>query len=67
VRASRGRPAGPEIDLLASTLIWSSERVFYLSSIGIDPSLHGPDDAVEGLMSIWVPAIYGTDYRPPGS
>ena len=64
VHTRDGRAPGPDIELLASTLIWSSERVFYLSTLGIDPSLRGPDDAVEGLMTIWVPAIYGIPYRP---
>lgn len=65
VRAGHGEAPATDIDLLASTLIWSSERVFYLSMIGIDPNLRGPNEAVEGLMSIWVPAIYGITYRPP--
>jgi AcrR family transcriptional regulator len=65
VRARTSRSEATDVDLLASTLIWSSERVFYLSTLGIDPSLHGSDDAVEGLMSIWVPAIYGIPYTPP--
>jgi hypothetical protein len=67
IEAERARRRVPADDaaLLASTLIWASERLFYLSTRGVDPSVAGPEDAVEALLTIWVPAIYGTPYSPP--
>jgi TetR/AcrR family transcriptional regulator, ethionamide resistance regulator len=65
VRAAGAGPSVADVELLSSTLIWSSERVFYLSTRGVDPTLSSPEAAVEGLLSIWVPAIYGTPHTPP--
>jgi AcrR family transcriptional regulator len=64
-RAATGAAGGIDAELLSATLIWSSERVLYMSTRNIDPRLSGPDAAVEGLLAIWVPAIYGCPYIPP--
>lgn len=64
VRLAGAGPGIADVELLSSTLIWSSERVFYLSTRAVDPTLSSPDAAVEGLLSIWVPAIYGIPYAP---
>jgi AcrR family transcriptional regulator len=67
VRARRQQPGGVDADLLAATLCWAGERVLYISDRKIDSNLGNQSDAVEGLLAIGLPAIYGIDYTPPSS
>jgi hypothetical protein len=58
---------GLDPDLLAATLCWSGERILYVSEREIDSHLKQPADAVEGLLAIGLPAIYGIEYSPPAA
>jgi hypothetical protein len=66
-REQRGAGPGTDPDVVASTLVWAAERVLYVSSRRIDSRLDTPEDVVEGLMSIGMPAVYGVPYPPPTS
>jgi hypothetical protein len=54
-----------DAELLSSTRIWASERILYISARKVDPRLDAPEPAVEGLLAIWLPSIYGLPYVEP--
>jgi len=53
------RLAGVDINALASSLTWLSERVYYLAAIDTPP-FDNQDTVVDILVHIWASAIYGT-------
>lgn len=56
-RAAGAAPPGPESAVVAQTLVWSSERMLHLGGLGkCGPGLER--GAVEGLVVIWLGAIY---------
>lgn len=58
-RAAGELPAGPDSRHLAASLLWGSERVFYIAGLGGDDNLRSEEDAVETLVAIWTGALYG--------
>lgn len=64
IREAHGLPTD-DAEQLSSTLIWASERVFYLSTRHLDPRISTSADAVEALLMIWIPSIYGAPYAGP--
>lgn len=65
VRASAESVGGIDPEILSATLIWSSERTLYMAARGDDPRLSTSEAGAEGLLAIWLPAIYGIPYSPP--
>jgi AcrR family transcriptional regulator len=65
VRTGENAVAGMDPELLSSTLMWASERILYISARKVDPRLDTPEAAVEGLLAIWLPSIYGLPYAEP--
>jgi AcrR family transcriptional regulator len=65
VRAQRQEAGAADPDLLASTLCWATERVLYISERELDSNVKNQHDAVEGLLAMALPAIYGIKYSPP--
>jgi TetR/AcrR family transcriptional regulator, ethionamide resistance regulator len=65
-RVASDLACGIDPELLSATLIWSSERTLYMTTLGDDPHLATPEAGVDGLLAIWLPAIYGIRYIPPG-
>jgi AcrR family transcriptional regulator len=55
---------GLDAELLSTTLIWASERLLYITALGTDPTLTSSDQAVEGLLGLWLPTIYALPYPP---
>jgi TetR/AcrR family transcriptional regulator, ethionamide resistance regulator len=53
---------GLDPELLSTTLIWASERLLYITALGTDPTLTNSDQAVEGLLGLWLPTIYASPY-----
>lgn len=51
-------PPGMDHTKLAAALVWSSERLFYIGSRGIDPRLPNMDEVVDALYVMWHRAIY---------
>jgi AcrR family transcriptional regulator len=66
VRATTDSVGGIDPEVLSSTLVWASERTLYFAARGDDPRLATPEVAAEGLLAIWLPAIYGIPYSQPG-
>jgi AcrR family transcriptional regulator len=55
----RGRaPAGPAPRQLATALVYMTERCFYMTTLGLQPSLGGRE-IVAVLTELWMRAIYG--------
>jgi TetR/AcrR family transcriptional regulator, ethionamide resistance regulator len=55
---------GIDPEVLSAGLIWSAERVLYVSTSGMVAQLPSVDAAIDALLAIWLPAIYGTAYNP---
>jgi TetR/AcrR family transcriptional regulator, ethionamide resistance regulator len=66
-RGSADSVGGIDPEVLSATLIWASERTLYMTTRGDDPHLATPEAGAEGLLAIWLPAIYGIPYTTPGS
>lgn len=62
IRIVQGR-SPDDAERLATALVWASERIFYLSTRGIDEAVSTSTEAVDALLMIWVPSIYGTSDR----
>lgn len=45
--------------LVASTLIWSTERCLYVAGMGVDPNLPDEQAALEALLILWRSTLYG--------
>jgi AcrR family transcriptional regulator len=52
-------PPGVDSHRLAASLLWSSERCFYVAGLGVDGELGSEDQAVDALYALWRGAIYG--------
>ena len=63
-RTAGTAPQGLPADVIAVGLIWASERALYISTRGVEPTLPNPAAAVEVLMALWIPAIYGYPFDP---
>jgi len=55
-------PARRDSAALVTSLVWSTERVFYVASAGIDERIPDMGTAVEVVFEMWFSAIYG---EPP--
>lgn len=58
-------PPGQDPGKLATALVWSSERLFYIGSKGLDPRLPTMEHVVDALYEIWHRAIYLADSQRP--
>ncbi len=58
-RANGLAPAGSDSGALITALVWSTERVFYVSSVGTADHLPDIDTAVDVVFDMWSAAIYG--------
>lgn len=58
-RKEGAAPPGPSSRTLAASLVWASERCFYVASTGVDPDIQDLEQALESLHAIWAGAIYG--------
>ncbi|MEN2514104.1 TetR/AcrR family transcriptional regulator [Gordonia polyisoprenivorans] len=58
-RDSGQAPAGSPPDMIATMLVGAAERVFYVSSRGLDPRLATVDDVVAPLRAVNEAAIFG--------
>lgn len=45
--------------LVASTLIWSTERCLYVAGMGVDPNLPDEQAALDALLILWRSTLYG--------
>jgi AcrR family transcriptional regulator len=63
-RASGEVPTGMDSRKLAASLLWGSERVFYVAGMGADDDLGDEEAAVEALAAIWTGALYGVSTAP---
>jgi AcrR family transcriptional regulator len=58
-------PEGVDSRQLAASLLWASERCFYVSGLGVDTELGSEEGAVDALYALWRGGIYGG--RPAAS
>ena len=58
-RAAGDLPAGPDSRKLAASLLWASERVFYVAGLGADDVLPSEEEVVDVLAAMWTGALYG--------
>jgi AcrR family transcriptional regulator len=58
-RAAGALPAGPDSRQIAATLLWGTERCFYVAGLGADPDLPSEEEIVETLIHLWTGAVYG--------
>jgi AcrR family transcriptional regulator len=58
-RTAGRAPAGVDSRTLAAGLAWASERIFYVSTLGLDGRLTSPPGVADMLTSLWMGAIYG--------
>lgn len=65
VRTSTGVVSGIDSDVLSATLVWASERTLYMTARRDNVLLPTPEAGAEGLLAIWLPAIYSLPYSPP--
>lgn len=56
-------PPGRDSRELAAALVWGGERVYYVASLQLDPSLSTEDTSADILYDIWAAAIYGAAPR----
>jgi TetR/AcrR family transcriptional regulator, ethionamide resistance regulator len=63
-RAAGIAPAGVETRRLVLTLLWATERIFYVAGLGVEPDLPAEESAVDPLYAIWRGGIYGADAVP---
>jgi AcrR family transcriptional regulator len=52
-------PSGFPSRRLAAMLLWSTERVWYIASTGLDPDVPPEEEMVEPLMAMWTGTLYG--------
>ena len=52
-------PPGVDSRQLAASLLWSSERCFYVAGLGVDTGFGSEEQAVDALFSLWRGGIYG--------
>ena len=52
-------PAGLPSRRLAATLLWSTERCFYVAGTGLDPDMPSEEEMIEPLMAVWTGTLYG--------
>ncbi len=52
-------PPGPPSRELAATLLWSTERCFYVGGLGVDEGLPSEEVTAEALYALWHGTIYG--------
>lgn len=64
-RAAGLAPPGQDPSTLATTLVWSSERLFYIGARGLDPRLPTMQDVVDALYEVWHRAVYLDGQAPP--
>jgi AcrR family transcriptional regulator len=60
-------PAGVDSRTLAVGLAWATERILYISTIGIDDRLSSPASVADMLTTLWMGAIYGPAKSPRGA
>jgi AcrR family transcriptional regulator len=53
---------GANPEALAASLIWGTERIFHIATVGHHPTLTGQEALLEPLVQLYVWTIYG---RPP--
>ena len=58
-RESGAAPSGPPAELIAAMLVGAAERVFYVSTRGLDDRLPTTDSVIESLRAVNEAAIYG--------
>jgi TetR/AcrR family transcriptional regulator, ethionamide resistance regulator len=56
--------AGLDSHTLGATLIWTTERCFYVAGLGVDDDLPSEQEIVEPLLAIWLGTIYGASAKP---
>lgn len=54
-------PPGPDARELTSTLLWATERSFYVAGLDVGSPLASEERAVPALYALWRGAIYGAD------
>jgi AcrR family transcriptional regulator len=52
-------PPGVDSRQLAASLLWSSERCFYVAGLGVDAEFGSEEQAVDAIYSLWRGGIYG--------
>jgi AcrR family transcriptional regulator len=52
-------PPGVDSHRLAASLLWSSERCFYVAGLGVDSEIGTEEQAVDAICAIWRGGIYG--------
>jgi AcrR family transcriptional regulator len=57
-RASGVAPVGPNPRVVAATLVWCTEHLFYLADAGIDPDIPAGDTTTEMLVQMWTRMLY---------
>lgn len=58
-RRTKQAPAGLDSKQLAAALVWSAERLLYISGLGEDESVPDEQAAVDALTVLWISSIYG--------
>jgi AcrR family transcriptional regulator len=58
-RAAGLLPHGADARQLAASLLWGTERCFYVAGLGADADLPSEEEIVETLIAIWTGALYG--------
>jgi AcrR family transcriptional regulator len=53
-------PAGVDSRRLAASLLWATERCFYVAGLGADEALGSEPETTEVLYPLWQGAIYGS-------
>jgi AcrR family transcriptional regulator len=51
-------PAGPDTRPLVASLLWATERCFYVAGLGVDDALPSEEVAAQALYELWYGAIY---------
>jgi AcrR family transcriptional regulator len=52
-------PPGVETRRLVLSLLWATERSFYVAGLDVEPDFSGEENVVDALYAIWHGAIYG--------
>jgi len=52
-------PSGVDSRRLATSLLWASERCFYVSGLSVEDDLPSEEAAVDALYALWYGGIYG--------